>query len=196
MKSELTLKQRRVYEFIAGFVETHRLSPSLREIGRSLRLSVGTVQDQVEAIRRKGFLRKEEFNARGLVVPFAPHQVPVVGRVHAGPFHAALENLEGYLPVDTTYAPSKHFALRVRGDSMINAGILDGDMVIVRLQANADDGDIVVARLDDEATVKWLRRQEGRTFLEAANPAYPPIVDVVFSIVGVVVEIRRTLRRG
>jgi repressor LexA len=121
-------------------------------------------------------------------------QVAILGRVHAGALHAAIENVEGYLPVGTSLSPSRHFALRVRGDSMIDAGIMDGDMVIVRMQAVADSGDIVVARVEDEATVKYLRRKGALTFLEPANPKYSPIHGD-FALLGVVVEVRRQLKK-
>lgn len=188
---ELTAKQQLIYDFIQSSVEENQVPPSLREIGAALDLSVGTVQDQVEAIRRKGFLQKEEARARGLRLPVAAQQVPVLGRVHAGPLHPALEDVEGYLPVGSTLSPAKHFALRIRGDSMMEAGILEGDMVIVRAQPTAEDGEIVVARIEDEVTVKRLRHKGRQTILEPANPAYAPIVDTPFSLVGVVVEVRR-----
>lgn len=195
IEERLTPKQRAIYRFVQRHIEQSHGAPSLREIGAHFGLSVGTVQDQVEAIRKKGLLRKENTKARSLRLPITAAQVPVLGRVHAGPLHAAFENVEGYLPVGATLAPSQHFALRVRGDSMLNAGILDGDLVIVRVQSAAEDGDIVVARVEEEATVKFLRRKVDRTFLEPANPDYPPIVDVPFAVVGVVVEVRRRYKR-
>jgi repressor LexA len=189
--NELTPKQHKIFEFIQSAIEATHMPPSLREIGKHFGLSVGTVQDQVEAIRRKGFLEKEGMLARGLRLAMGLNQIPVLGRVHAGPLHLAVENVEGYLPAGSGLSASKHFALKVRGDSMIEAGILENDVVIVRMQAVADNGDIVVARVDDEATVKRLRRRNGQTILEPANPSYQPIKDVPFTIVGVVVEVRR-----
>jgi len=189
----LTPKQEAVYRFIETYIEENHRPPSLREIGGHLGLSVGTVQDQVEAIRRKGFLTKDPTLARGLHLPMAAMQIPILGRVHAGSLHAAIENVEGHLPVGADLAPSKHFALKIKGDSMIEAGILEGDMVIVRAQSTAENGDVVVARVEDEATVKTLRRREGRTFLEPANPAYKRI-EGPFDLVGVVVEVRRHYR--
>src|SRR4051794_451261 len=118
MESTLTHKQNAVYRFIQSYIEENHRPPSLREIGAYLGLSVGTVQDQVEAIRRKGFLEKDETKARGLRLPMAAFQVPILGRVHAGPLHAAIENVEGHLPVGTDLSPSKHFALKIKGDSM------------------------------------------------------------------------------
>ena len=191
----LTPKQQIIFDFIQAAVEENQVPPSLREIGSALDLSVGTVQDQVEAIRRKGYLEKEQTKARGIRLPMSANQVPVLGRVHAGPLHLALENVEGHLPVGKTLSPSKHFALRIQGDSMIDAGILEGDMVIVRMQPVAEDGDIVVARVEDDATVKRFRKQGSQVFLEPANSQYSPIVDTPFSLVGVVVEVRRQLQK-
>jgi repressor LexA len=197
MENELTPKQQSIFDFIQSHVEEYQAAPSLREIGAHFDLSVGTVQDQVEAIRRKGFLEKRDMLARGLRLPASkPMQVPILGRVHAGPLHAAVENVEGYLPVGGTMLPSKHFALKIRGDSMINAGILEGDHVIVQAQETAHDGDIVVARIEDEATIKFFR-QKGHSapYLEPANPAYQPIRDTAFSIAGIVVEVRRQIKK-
>ena len=193
-ESLLTPKQELIYDFIRSCVEENGVPPSLREIGAHLDLSVGTVQDQVEAIRRKGFLDKEKTKARGLRLPVRQQHVPLLGRVHAGALHLAVENVEGQVPVGPSFSKAPHFALRVRGDSMINAGILEGDVIIVRQQETADEGDIVVARVDDEATVKYFRRRRGQVVLEPANPAYEPIKEVPFSIVGVVVEVRRHLK--
>ncbi|MCB4757534.1 MAG: transcriptional repressor LexA [Elusimicrobia bacterium] len=194
MNQELTPKQGRIYKVIQDFIESNHRPPSLREIGRHLKLSVGTIQDQVEAIRRKGFLQKEGMIARGLRLAAGLQQVPILGRVHAGPLHMAIENVEGYLPVGSGLSPAKHFALRVRGDSMVEAGILEGDLAIVRMQAVAEEGDIVVARVDDEATVKRFRRRDGQPILEPANPQYAPIAPP-FEVLGVVVEVRRRYGR-
>jgi repressor LexA len=189
--SELTAKQRLIFDYIQSYIEENHVSPSFRDIARHFDVSVGTVQDQVEALRRKGCLEKDPTLARALRIPLKAQQVPILGRVHAGPLHLALENVEGYLPVGATLSPSRHFALKIRGDSMVEAGILEGDLVIVHAQETADDGDIVVARVEDEATVKRLRRRAGKAILEPANPKYQPIADTPFSIAGVVVEVRR-----
>jgi len=194
MNETLTPKQSRIFQFIQEFIEERHMPPSLREIGKHLGLSVGTIQDQVEAIRRKGFLQKDGALARGLRLAAGLQQVPILGRVHAGPLHAAIENVEGYLPVGTGLAPSRHFALKVRGDSMIEAGILEGDLVIVRQQETADEGDIVVARVEDESTVKRFRRKGAHVVLEPANPRYQPIQEP-FEVMGVVVEVRRHLKK-
>jgi len=121
--------------------------------------------------------------------------VPLLGRVPAGPLDLAVEDLEGHLPVQTRTSPGELFSLRVRGDSMKDAGILDGDLVVVRRQPRADSGEIVVAMVGDEATVKRLRVKRGRIELHPENDAFAPIVpdpsDV--KILGRVVEVRRVL---
>jgi len=191
MNNELTPKQQLIYDFIHFSVEESQRCPSLREIGKHFGLSVGTVQDQVEAIRRKGFLEKENMISRGLRLATGLGEIPILGQVHAGPLHLALENVEGHLPASRGMSPSMHFALKVKGDSMIDAGILEGDRIIVRMQPTANEGDIVVARVDDETTVKRFKTRQGRPTLEPANPRYRPIEGVPFEIIGVVVELRR-----
>lgn len=194
MNNELTPKQSAILDFIQSFVDECQRSPSLREIGKHFDLSVGTVQDQVEALRRKGVLEKENMISRGLKLATGLGEIPILGRVHAGPLHLALENVEGHLPASRGMSPSMHFALKVRGDSMIDAGILEGDRIIVRMQPVANEGDIVVARVDDETTVKRYRTRNGKKTLEPANPRYQPIVDTPFEIIGVVVELRRNYK--
>lgn len=125
------------------------------------------------------------------------YSVPVVGRVAAGPLSTAFEELEGLIPVQGRYEPGELFALRVRGDSMIGAGILPGDLVIVHRQPDAENGDIVVALVGDEATVKRLKKGRARVELHAENPLYEPIVPSVSDVrvLGKVIEVRRLLVR-
>ena len=125
---------------------------------------------------------------RALVTTQRPGQIPVVGVVTAGMPILALENQEGTISWD---GDPSCFALRVRGDSMINAGILSGDMVVVRPQTSADDGQIVVARIDDEATVKRLRRRDGQVWLMPENDAYSPINGNEAEIIGLVKAVVR-----
>jgi repressor LexA len=190
MAQELTPKQAAILDFIHGYLSENGAAPSLREIGRHFDLSVGTVQDQVEALRRKGVLDRQPVQARGIRLPSSAGQIPILGRVFAGTMHAAMEDVEGHLPVDKHRSPIDMFALRVRGDSMEGAGIFDGDHVIVRRQPTAHDGQIVVARLEDDATVKRLRTVRGRPTLFPENSKYQPI-EGPFEIIGVVVELRR-----
>jgi len=190
MASELTSKQSAILDFIQGYVSENGSAPSLREIGRHFDLSVGTVQDQVEALRRKGALARQPVQARGIRLPSSAGQIPILGRVFAGTLHAAMEDVEGHLAIEKTRNASDLFALRVRGDSMEGAGIFDGDHVIVRRSPVANDGDIVVARMEDETTVKRLRLTAGKPLLCPENSRYRPI-EGPFDIIGVVVELRR-----
>lgn len=193
--STLTDKQRQVFEYIQDYVEENGISPSFRNIGDHFGVSVGAIQDRLKALEKKGFLEKNPIIARAMKIPQVAQQVPILGQVHAGGLHMAFENVEGHLPVGRTLAPSQHFALKIKGDSMINAGILEGDMVIVHMQETAHEGEIVVARVDDETTVKYFRRKHGRPILEPANPKYSAIENVDINIVGVVVEVRRQLKK-
>lgn len=190
MNETLTPKQQAILDFIRTSIEETQTAPTLREIGKHFGVSVGTAQDQVEALRRKGVLEREGARARSFRLPSSAFQIPVLGRVFAGTLHAALENVEGHVATGGRRSSTAEFALRVRGDSMIEAGILDGDLVLIRTQPTANDGEIVVARVDDETTVKRLRQGPGGPFLEPANPHYKPITGP-FEIVGVVTEVRR-----
>jgi len=193
MNAPLTPKQERILEFIQDYSAANQVPPTLREIGRAFDLSVGTVQDQVEALRKKGYLTREASRARGVRLPTVSNQVPILGRVFAGTMHAAYEDVEGHVAVEKAARLSDLFALRVRGDSMINAGILDGDIVIVRRQPEARDGEIVVARMEDDTTVKRLRLDDGAPKLCPENPAYRDITGP-FDIIGVVIELRRRFK--
>ncbi len=139
--------------------------------------------------KARGYRLLESFKS-----PSPIHWVPLLGRVQAGPLTTATENLEGYVPVSTA-TPSDHlFALRVQGESMIGAGILSGDVVIVRRQSTADSGAVVVALVDDEATVKRLRLRHGQVELHPENPAFAPILpDRDITLLGKVIEVRRTV---
>lgn len=175
--------------------------PTVREVQRAFGFrSPQTAREHLETLVREGRLAKEAGKARGYRLPgpegLLPVRVPLLGRVPAGPTDLAVEDLEGYLPVEGRPDAGDLFALRVRGDSMTGAGILAGDVVVVRRQSRARSGDLVVARLEDEATVKRLRIRHGRPELHAENPAYEPIVPGPasdFALLGKVVEVRRRL---
>lgn len=192
MNSPLTKKQLLILSFIEQTVLSQGYPPTLTEIAAHFRVSIGTVQDHIEALKRKGFLRQKPHTARGFSLNRKTAGIPVYGRVAAGHPIFAVENIEGYWQNDET-DPSSFFALRVEGDSMIDAGICPGDILKIRRQNTADDKDIVVARIGDEATVKRFRQRQGTTYLEAANPAYPPIRNIEFEILGKVVELKRAM---
>jgi repressor LexA len=194
----LTARQKQVLDFIHGCIEDRGYAPTLREIGRHLRID-GTraVEKHVAALERKGHLRKGP-GARALGAPSRPagRLVSVIGRVAAGTPILAEENVERTLALDPEIARHKNvFGLRVRGDSMTGAAILDGDVVLVRPQSTAESGEIVVAIREGEATVKRLSRRDGTIFLLPENPAYKPIPageDSGYELVGKVVGVLRT----
>lgn len=192
MKS-LTPAQSRVLSVFRDLLEATGGSPTVRDVAARLGLGVATVQEHLTALVRSGRLTQKAGH-RGLALreASAGRAVPIVGRVPAGTPLLAEEHVEGTVTVDRDLARrGKVFALRVRGDSMKEAGILDGDLVIVRQQAAADPGAIVVARLGDEATVKRLRVVHGRPVLEPANPKYKPIPAETAEILGMVVGLVR-----
>jgi repressor LexA len=185
MDPNLTERQRQILDFICESRQSQGYFPSLREIGGHFGLSLGTVQSHLDTLKRKGALSWEKGKTRALKVArerltdFAEAwiRVPLLGRVSAGPGLLAEENVEDVLSLPNQFFRSpvrQVFALRVQGDSMTGAGILDKDTVVVKVQNDAEDGDLVVALVGEEAVVKTLRRERGRVFLDSANPAYPP----------------------
>ena len=189
----------KVFRFVRDRLAGGR-PPTVREVMVAFGFrSPQTAREHLDALVEEGRLKKEPGIARGFRLPGrgeAPTvMVPLLGRVPAGPLDLAIEDLEGHLPVQTRSSPGELFSLRVRGDSMKDAGILDGDVVVVRRQPRAESGDIVVAMVGDEATVKRFRFKRGRIELHPENDAYRPIVpepaDV--KILGKVVEVRRVL---
>ena len=199
----LTDKQIQVYDYIVSFQRDHGYPPSVREIARHLGLkSPSTVHFHLKGLEEAGVIIKAEGKTRAITLsgtgrPVAeeqdPHadQIPVVGSVAAGSPILAEECIEDYLTFDTQGLSGEHFALTVRGESMLNAGILPGDLVVVHRQQEARNGEIVVALFEDEATVKTLHRKDGRTWLLPQNPDYPPIDGTKAEIVGKVVAVVR-----
>jgi repressor LexA len=186
-------KKQAIYEYIIEFTGTHGYPPSVREIARAVGLrSPGTVHAHLSSLAEQGLIRKDGRKPRALSVARPPDGVPIVGKVTAGLPVLAFEEDQGRLPyrVDDTRG---HFALRVRGDSMTGAGILDGDYVVVRRQPSAESGEVVVALLGDEAAVKRLRIAAGRVSLLSENPAYEPIDGTDCSLLGRVVAVVREL---
>ena len=165
----------------------------MREIGEAVGLrSTASVSYHLNQLQDKGLLQSPgaKGRKRAIVTARRPGQIPVVGVVTAGIPILALENQEGTIAWE---GDPSCFALRVRGDSMINAAILDGDMVVVRPQASADDGQIVVARIGDEATVKRLRRRNGQIWLMPENEHYDPIDGTEAEVIGIVKAVIRQL---
>ena len=174
-----------IMDYVNQFIQDNGYSPSVREIGAAVGLrSTASVSYHLQALQAKGLLGTpgEKGRKRALVTGVRPGQIPVIGVVTAGYPILAMENQEGTMP----WAETGCFALRVRGDSMINAGILDGDKVIVRPQSTANNGQIVVARIEDEATVKRLWRKNGEIWLMPENENYEPIDGTHAEIIGIV----------
>lgn len=183
-------KAQLIVDYVNQFVQENGYSPSVREIGAAVGLrSTASVSYHLQALQAKGLLQTPgaKGRKRALVTGARPGQIPVVGVVTAGIPILAVENQEGTLPWNDPGC----FALRVRGDSMLGAGILPGDKVVVRPQSTADDGQIVVARLEDEATVKRLHRRNGKIWLLPENDAYDPIDGTRAEIIGVVKAVVR-----
>lgn len=178
---QLTRRQQQVLDFIKDYSARHGSPPTLREISAHIGTR-GTVSAlrHVEALERKGRLQRREGRSRGIVLPDRnPRrcQVPIVGRVQAGSPTLAIEEAEGTLAVDPSWVRGGAcFLLRVRGDSMVDAHILDGDLALIRAQPTADNGDIVVAMVDGEATLKRFYHEGDRIRLQPENPAMTPIL--------------------
>jgi len=183
-------KAEQILRFVNQFIQENGYSPSVREIGEGVGLrSTASVSYHLQALQSKGLLRPAgaKGRKRAIVGASRPGEIPVIGVVTAGLPILAVENQEGTM----SWEDPQCFALRVRGDSMIGAGILDGDKVVIRPQQTADDGQIVVARIGDEATVKRLRRRGGEIWLMPENDAYSPIDGTEAEIIGIVKAVVR-----
>ena len=184
-------KADRILDYVNQFVQEHGYAPSVREIGAAVGLrSTASVSYHIQALQDKGLLLSPDSKGRkrSIVTNVRPGQIPVVGVVTAGMPILAVENQEGTMAWD---GDPGCFALRVRGDSMINAGILSGDHVVVRPQQTAGDGQIVVARIGDEATVKRLKLGGGQVWLMPENENYEPIDGSEAEIIGLVKAVIR-----
>ena len=180
-----------ILNYVNQFIQENGYAPSVREIGAAVGLrSTASVSYHIQALQEKGLLLSPgaKGRKRSIVTNTRPGQIPVVGVVTAGVPILAFENQEGTMAWE---GDPGCFALRVRGDSMINAGILDGDKVVVRPQQSADDGQIVVARIGDEATVKRLRRRNGQIWLLPENDNYDPIDGSEAELIGLVKAVVR-----
>ena len=191
-------------DYIERETRSTGVPPSIRQIGTALGISsTNGVRLHLQALQKKGYIRRSQRTSRGIVSldrlsdtaspsPSATVDVPLLGRVAAGAPVMAAENHEGSLILDASLIKNQElFALRVNGDSMINAGILDGDIVVVRLQQAADNGDIVVARMGEEATVKRFYREKDAIRLQPENPSMAPIYSTDVEICGKVVALVR-----
>ena len=210
MSEALTPRQREILNVISTSMQERGYPPSVREIGEAVGLnSPSTVHNHLNTLQKMGFLRRDPTKPRALEVRFDTNSevamerrpsrhVPLIGEVAAGTGLLAQQNVEDLIPLPTDFTgEGELFMLRVRGDSMIDAGILDGDFVVARQQQTADNGDIVVAGIPgDEATVKTFKKSGNKITLVPANPTMDPMVftsDEV-SVFGKVVTVMRKLR--
>jgi repressor LexA len=202
VNEELTDRQSKILDYIRYVTRVRNYPPSVREIGEAVGLSSSsTVHNHLNQLERRGLIRRDPSKSRTVQLVEDVGQdekrreaiaVPVVGNVAAGTPILAEQNIEDHVILSPEFARDGWFALRVRGDSMIGAGILNGDLVLVKPQADGPDGSIVVALVEDEATVKRLDRSSGRVRLIAENPAYEPLEPDQATMVGLVKGVLRT----
>ncbi len=201
---KLPVRQQSILNFIEKYRIEYTYPPTLKEIGDKFHITIGTVQDHVYALQKKGYLERRKDIARGFKVVKSDEEkslekmksdlnlIPLYGSVAAGEPIFARDNIQGYVTMEkNTKGHQIHFALKVKGESMVDSGIYDGDIVIVRKQDTAEDGEIVIALLEDEATVKTLRNKRIKAYLEASNSKYKAIINKPFQIIGKVIELRR-----
>lgn len=195
--------QQRILDFIKSEIQSKGYPPSVREIANAVGLkSTSTVHGHLQRLEKRGLLHRDAMKPRAMEVVGDPNfvrnnttAVPVVGRVTAGLPILAEENLDEYVPIpEIMLGDGEHFILLVRGDSMIDAGILNGDYIVVRRQPDAHNGDIVVAMIDDSATVKRFYRENGYFRLQPENKTMDPIFADSVTILGKVVSLYRILR--
>jgi repressor LexA len=205
----LTERQQAILDFINTYVEDNGFPPSVREIGRHFGIYPATVQDHITALERKGCLQKKKFQSRTLSVSASSRRpsssnrsegIPIVGKVAAGLPLLAQENIEDVIQLPKDWAPAGAFLLRVQGDSMEGAHILDGDYVLVHPQQAAANGEIVVALIGEEATVKRFYRSDDGITLKAENPKFEPIQierseATSFRLVGRVMGVLRVMKK-
>ena len=193
MASNLTARQKQIYDFVVKNIREKGYAPSISEIGARFKIaSTNGVSDHLKALERKGHIRRVGKRAIEVLTPLgkslfaATRQVPILGRVPAGKPLMTEESVEGLMGVPAEMARGETFVLKVKGDSMIDAGILDGDYVIIRHQETAENGEIVCAMINGEATLKRFRKKGDVVTLLAENKSYPPmtISRGEFSIMG------------
>ena len=197
----ITDRQKEVLTFISSYTDENGYPPTVREISEHFEISIRAVQDHILALQKKGFLSQAQKRARSIKVlsdsdasaPFVG-RVPLLGTVAAGKPLLCEENLDGYLNLTEPFVrPGKsYFALRVRGQSMINAGILEGDLAVIEQASSAVDGQIIVAVIDDAITLKRYYKEADRVRLQPENPAFQPIYCSDLRIVGILSNIVRT----
>ncbi len=208
-RKEMTARQEEIYEYIKKYSKENRMPPTVREIGTHFEISsTNGVRSILAALIKKGYINRSPRLSRGIEIVDSGNsdtkeyassntiEIPIIGRVAAGTPILAVQNLEGTVTIDRDFLACRSdvFALRVKGDSMINAGIFDGDLIFARQQKSAERGEIVVAQIDNEATVKYYHPSNDHIELRPANPKYSPIIvsdKKDFSIAGRVIGVMR-----
>ena len=201
---KISKKQLEILEYIKSEILKRGFPPAVREICEAVHLkSTSSVHSHLESLERKGYIRRDPTKPRAIEILDDSFQllrkemvnVPIVGKIAAGSPLLAVENIESYFPIPSEYLPNAQtFLLEVKGESMINAGIFDGDMVIVEQQPTADNGDIVVAMIEDSATVKRFYKEDGYYRLQPENDTMDPIIVSEVSIICKVVGLYRSMK--
>lgn len=202
--ANLNARQRQILDYVKNKIKTSGYPPSVREIGQAVGLkSSSTVHAYLLQLEDKGLLRRDPAKPRAIIPTETDHDIrdggdalslPVVGSVAAGTPILAVQNIDSYLSVPVDFlGKGNHFILKVQGDSMIEAGIMDGDYLIVKEQSDASNGEIVVALLDDEATVKRLYKRDGYFELRPENSSMSPIIAENVAIAGKVAGLLRRM---
>jgi repressor LexA len=194
-----TKRQEEVLDFIKEFLLRNKFPPTIREIANSFEISVKGAYDHIKALEKKGFIHCNQNRSRAIEVLVETDEeslvvsIPILGRVAAGIPILAEENLDGTVLLPQNFlGKGSHFALRVKGDSMTGAGIMDGDLAVIRSQVTAENGEIVVAMTDEDAvTLKRYFKEKSRIKLQAENPAYHPIYAQGVRILGKLVSVVR-----
>lgn len=193
----LTKRQIEVLDFIKIFIESHKYPPTIREIAQNFKISVKGGYDHVKALEKKGVISCDTNRSRAIEIKSKNNDVeiisiPILGHVAAGLPVMATENFEGYITLPSDMLKNReYFALIVRGDSMINAGILDGDTAIIQQNPTAENGEIIVAMVDEAVTLKRFYKEKNRVKLKAENDAYSPFYTQDIKILGKLVKILR-----
>lgn len=183
-----------IYNYIRDCIQNRNFSPTVREICEEVGIkSTSTVHYYLQMLEEKGYIVKDPLKKRTIKLPGSTSKaIPLLGTVTAGIPITAIQEVEEYIPVNNLSGSAEdYFALHVRGTSMIGAGIMDGDIAIVRRTPVADNGDIIVAMIDDEATVKRFYRESDHVRLQPENPAFEPILTTEVVILGKVVMLMR-----
>lgn len=204
---KISKKQSEILEYMKNEILNRGFPPSVREICEAVNLkSTSSVHSHLETLEKNGYIRRDPTKPRAIeivddnfnLVRRETINVPIIGKVAAGQPLLAVENVEGYFPIPSEYMPNnKTFMLVVQGDSMINAGIFNGDYVVVEQQPTAENGQKVVALIDDSATVKTFYKENGHIRLQPENDSMEPIIvkaDQSFQILGRVIGVLRFMR--